>query len=306
MSAFPITGPGEGRFFAYAQERYRILLRRRSGLPRPWTQDSILQTYRFCNVFREDDTTTRWVREKLTLKGYQERWLGALLIARWFNRVETLARLLPPKGEPPPYYERNLFYNWSAIDTWKDAVRDRLNGVHPLVTGAYIIKTPDGMSKLEGLLWCLGEALPKTERMQELIQPGITTLREVHERLTRFPYLGVFMAYEIVTDARHVLLREAPDIFRWASPGPGAARGLGRIIAGDPNLYQYNRRRDAEALQEGMRTLLDRSRSSEFWPQEWPAWEMREVEHTLCEFDKFERVRLGEGAPRQRYNGQGR
>ncbi|GAF76676.1 unnamed protein product [marine sediment metagenome] len=35
------------------------------------------------------------------------------------------------------------------------------------------------------------------------------------------------------------------------------------------------------------------------WPDDWPLWEMREVEHTLCEFDKYERVRLGEGTPKQ-------
>jgi hypothetical protein len=33
----------------------------------------------------------------------------------------------------------------------------------------------------------------------------------------------------------------------------------------------------------------------------WPIWEMREVEHTLCEFDKYMRVVNGEGFPRGRY-----
>jgi hypothetical protein len=28
---------------------------------------------------------------------------------------------------------------------------------------------------------------------------------------------------------------------------------------------------------------------------------MREVEHTLCEFDKYERVRLGQGRSKRRY-----
>ena len=32
-----------------------------------------------------------------------------------------------------------------------------------------------------------------------------------------------------------------------------------------------------------------------------PPLEMREVEHTLCEFDKYERVRNGEGKPRSIY-----
>ena len=32
-----------------------------------------------------------------------------------------------------------------------------------------------------------------------------------------------------------------------------------------------------------------------------PKLEMRDIEHSLCEFDKYERVRNGEGAPRGRY-----
>jgi hypothetical protein len=29
--------------------------------------------------------------------------------------------------------------------------------------------------------------------------------------------------------------------------------------------------------------------------------EMRDIEHSLCEFDKYERVRLGQGKPRSKY-----
>ena len=30
--------------------------------------------------------------------------------------------------------------------------------------------------------------------------------------------------------------------------------------------------------------------------------DMRTIEHSLCEWDKYERVRLGQGTPRSRYN----
>jgi hypothetical protein len=32
-----------------------------------------------------------------------------------------------------------------------------------------------------------------------------------------------------------------------------------------------------------------------------PTLEMREIEHCLCEYDKYERVRLGEGRPRAKF-----
>jgi hypothetical protein len=86
------------------------------------------------------------------------------------------------------------------------------------------------------------------------------------------------------------------------------------------------------AMNKLMRDLLTASTMTRYWPQRsggsllfdhdycegeqwrlgdiegchqeaehWPAWEMREVEHTLCEFDKYERARLGEGKPRGVY-----
>ncbi|MFK5283986.1 nucleotide kinase domain-containing protein, partial [Lacticaseibacillus paracasei] len=49
--------------FTFIQERHDIYKRKQAGLPKPWTSDSILQKYRFCNVYRELDTQTKWLSE---------------------------------------------------------------------------------------------------------------------------------------------------------------------------------------------------------------------------------------------------
>jgi hypothetical protein len=238
-----------------------------------------------------------------------------------------------------------------------DSLRDRIIttcGPGPYVTGAYIIKTPDGYSKLDGVLKCVewfmeqehivsGESslVPhETDRLgwRQVAEDFIAvrdahpdnrgTLRGMWEWLRKFPFLGDFMAYEIVTDLRHTaLLDRAPDIMTWANPGPGATRGLGRIFCGDRD--KFNQHRHKDHLIELMQQLLEESRDAGYWPQkmtgpegvswmesdhfreltawdrlnlgDWPKWEMREVEHTLCEFDKYERVRTGEGRPRGRF-----
>ena len=50
-------------FFAYARKRHEIYLKRKAGEPPPWTDDPILQQYRFTNVFRELDKTTLWFKK---------------------------------------------------------------------------------------------------------------------------------------------------------------------------------------------------------------------------------------------------
>lgn len=289
-----MTMHGCERFFAYARERYRVMLRRETGQPAPWTDDPILRQYRFCNVFREDDRVTRWIAENVRRPLRRDpRVLLAMYIARWFNRIPTLERL-----EGRAVSNTNLFLTWN-----RDYAERRLRDVKPLVTGAYMVKTPAGKNKLEGVLECIEAFVPHAERVgHEML--AARSLQHATELLQQFPYMGPFMAYEVVTDLRHTyLLDQATDILSWANPGPGAARGLGRVLYGEPERFDRHVKCQVDEMQEAMQMLLARSRDPLFWPSDWPKWEMREVEHTLCEFDKYERARLGEGTPKQRYNG---
>lgn len=166
---------------------------------------------------------------------------------------------------------------------------------------------------------------------------GIMTLEQAWRWLREFEFQGPFHAYEVVTDLRHTaLLDHAPDIMTWANPGPGAQRGLNRIHGRRKAAVEGQTARRALRVaipgaqaQREMQELLKASQSAANWPQptrgktlldaagatvdainefpkreQWPTWEMRDVEMWLCEFDKIVRVRSGEGAPRGRYEPQ--
>src|SRR5690242_934398 len=47
------------RFVEYMVERENIRLKKEAGEPRPWTTDKILSTYKFTNVRRINDWTTK-------------------------------------------------------------------------------------------------------------------------------------------------------------------------------------------------------------------------------------------------------
>lgn len=311
-----------GRFFWFARERHAIYLRRAAGQPRAsWTTDLVLQRYRFTNVFRELDATTVWFRRNVRdpMRDSPNVLLATVLF-RWFNRVSTgeAIFLQPALGlgdELPGETAWQAFNRLLETGPLRAAIRQYC-GDGPWVTGSYIIKTPDGMDKLDGVLQCVEWFV----RQSAESPPDWSSLEAAHRWLRQFPYLGDFMAYEIVTDLRHTaLLDSAPDIMTWANPGPGAVRGLNRIH-GRPLKYALRREK---AVRE-MRDLLALSRDRYHWPQEimpdvmhgshryedqiglsdlvrgeWPYWEMRDVEHTLCEHDKWLRATLGEGRPRQ-------
>ncbi len=337
------------RFFAFARERHSIYLRRKSRQPAPWTDDPVLHKFRFTNVFRELDATTVWYRENVRepLAGRDEILLATVLF-RWFNRMKTGEAIFnqtqmwdTSSTTATPWeqllHTRDVSYLESAIRTFC--------GKGPYVTGAYIIKTPDGYDKLRGVLQCVkwfmrqetdrevskyswrdwAGIIHRGEQGDWITYMGLPTnsLEATWEWLRQFPYLGDFMAYEVVTDLRHThLLSEAPDIMTWANPGPGAMRGLNRL-----HDRPLNGKGNRDRFIQEMRELLAQSADPDNWPQSimpdeivlsetvgdhigrdlcvpsyWPQWEMRDIEHTLCEFDKYERARLGEGKPRGVYH----
>lgn len=301
-------------FFAFARERHSIYLRRQKGSPWPWTSDPILQKYKFTNVFRELDRTTVWFHENVrnALRDQPEVLL-ATVVFRWFNRIETaevIFKQLLFSGETPWDHFLKTGEAWPMRSCLASAYPDG-----PYVTGAYMIRSPTGMSKLDGMLHLCSEFWKTDWRAEAdcLIngwgETESLTMEGFTEWLKEIPGQGPFLAYEIACDLRYTaLLEKALDIMTWANPGPGAQRGLNRLHG---RLHPKPRKpskkwassggKNPDRANEEMRYLLDLSQREHYWPQSWQPWEMRTVEHTLCEFDKFQRVKLGEGEPKSLY-----
>ena len=288
-------------FFKFARERHSIYLARSAGVPSPWTEDPLLHKYRFTNVFRELDRTTIWFRENVREDLRDDPYVVmATVVFRFFNRISTGEVLFQQKdilSKLTPYAE---FVLTGRADPIAAALKTAL-GSGPYVTGAYIVKTPQGYSKLDGVCWIL-EQFHKLSGWEDWVlhRQKEGTLQECWHWLREWPYIGDFTAYEIVSDLRHTeVLGSAVDVNAWANPGPGCLRGLRRVVTGGVEADGTVTR--SSAL-DYMRTLLKMSRDTQHWPSDprsgWYDWEMREVEHTLCEFDKYERARLGQGRPR--------
>jgi len=261
------------QYFALARERYSILQKRRAGEPWPWSTMEVFQKYNLCNVHREDDRTTIWFRDNVRSKLSGLDVIKATVIFRWFNRIET-GEIIKPML---------LSGKWD-----RGRAEILLEGVKPVVTGAYMIKTITGMDKLHGALTVIDEALPYIEDLWNKKQFD-PTLQGFHQQLMKINYLGGFMAYEVVSDLRWTdVLQAAPDIMTWANAGPGCMRGISRLLYGAPRGYfSRSRKSDQEEMNEYMNQLLDRAQDPKYWPEEWRPWEMREVEHWLCEYSKI-------------------
>jgi len=266
-------------FFAFARARHKIYLQRTAGKSPPWTDDPILQRYRFTNVFRELDATTIWFAKNLRhpLRNSVEV-LPATVVFRWFNRVTTGEAVKQNKNYLNPAALRKAVaklkppYVTSAFMVYTTSLHDRLiaAGLEP--------------TKVNGVLMAIEIWYDKHKDWRKF---NCRTLQEAHAWM-KSECLGDFMAYEVISDLAHTkLLGSAEDIMTWANFGPGASRGI-ELLAGS-GVHQLDVARE----------LLKLSQNKKNWPAEWPGWTMREVEHTLCEYYKYTKAVNGEGRPKE-------
>jgi alpha-glutamyl/putrescinyl thymine pyrophosphorylase clade 1 len=262
-------------YFATARERYSIRLKRE---PPPWTENKVYRQWSFCNVHREHDKTTVWLRENVRSKLSGLDAVKAVVAFRWFNRIET------------GIIVKDLLLNgWNGDEAFR-----RFNDVppeQPLFTGAYMIKSFNGLPKVESVLENIDFAMKVLPKMY----PNWgKSMREAWLDLQAIPFLGPFMSYEIVCDLRFTdVLDKAEDIMTWTNPGPGCKHGLGRVMNGDPKFFTRANRLPPimrlDAMIALMREIQDMSKDERYWPQEWEPWEMREPEMWACEYDKYVR-----------------
>lgn len=313
-----ITSTGPKLFTDYILARETIRQKRLAGEPWPWSDDPIFQNNRFCNVYREDDRTTIWfrenVRKKVHLRGLGRsivdsrlHTLRATMLFRWFNRIETGELLFNSELAPgwSLVFARTAPDMYAALKECEDLLQEeRINKSLPVITGSYCILSAPGMPKLQGVLKFVEGAWHSgiLEQVAGDPQRHNMSLKDLWVRLKEIHGLGGFMAYEIVTDMRWTpQFSSAPDINLWANPGPGAVRGLAKIFRG------YTGGRDIKAehktsshnMQVEMQYLRQYTTDAlGHLPMFSRGFDMRDVEMTLCEVDKFCRVRDGMGAPR--------
>lgn len=275
------------KFFWWINERHRIYIAKDRGMKWPWTKDKILQEYKFTNVFRELDAETIKFHERLdNFVGPMEDKLYHMIAYRMFNLQSTYDLLTRGKK------------TLSNPKKMKEILHKAADRGEKVFTGAYII-TNAGRKEPKIDLCCDALGVHYRGRFKlwdEMMTDG--TMEGCTKILTAYPMQGPFTAYEVICDMRYQphMLGKAPDRRKWANLGPGARRGINRIVTGTHKKAAF---KGTEPYIEFMQELL--KVSPQYRGKHVPTLEMREIEHSLCEFDKYMRVYNNEGRPRAKY-----
>jgi len=260
------------KFWWWIKERHKIYEKRKAGEPWPWTRDKIMRDFAFTNVFRELDRVTLEFHERIDHLENSPDKLFRMILFRAFNLASTYDLLTKrPKTLDKTAQMKKVLHR----------SKDKGNKIF---TGAYII-TNAGRSESKIDVMC--DALSVIRRGKNRIFQATRddgTMKGCTAILTEYPMMGAFTSYEVVCDMRYQkgMLSGARDKKLWANPGPGARRGINYIVSGAPKDKAFA---NTEMYVSFMRQLL--IFSAEALPEGFPKLEMREIEHSLCEYSKY-------------------
>lgn len=280
------------RLMYYMEEREKIRRAKEAGEPYPWTLDKVLRRYRFTNVKRENDRTTRELVAHYRRNFDSDHWAVFLFncgIARYFGTTSFVLRL----GWQTEYDAAAMRRTARAM--FKEGLK--------VFTGAYMVTNCGRVGAkydvvagfLKGL-WEHSEDIVTAIKDDKSWEAGYNVL----VKLSGFGGNG-FMAKEVLQDFLLLYNGRVNDRDTWTPVGPGARRGLNRLAGRLLKAAQPEERWIAEVQQvyESLR---------EWWAHKYPrsgALTAHDVQFCLCEFDKYERALSGQGRPRSLYKLKG-
>jgi hypothetical protein len=290
MSIPDIKDPVE-RFVAFIEERESIRERRLSGKPWPWTQDPILQSYRFTNVHREDDKVSLHYQKSIRNRyGEHPIVLPATVAYRWFNRISTCDAFF----NEPTLANETIFEEYINTNNIQ-VLQNRLATLpSPHVTGAFIINGKPGFSKGLGVIeylhdWCQRDWMSQFDLWKA--KPPL--LRDMYEWIIG-DGLGSFMRGQIIADLKYLqFMLDVQDWWTWATPGPGSMRGLNIVFDREMNAPwpQGTWLNNLIILSEVVNPKLEEIGIGRLHNQD--------LQNCLCEFSKYTKASRGTGRPRQ-------
>ena len=188
----------------------------------PYTCDEIIGKYKFCNVNREHDAVTIWVKDnirdnpRLIAERTPHLMVMNLAIARLFNHPATLEEI----GFPLMSVDR--------LQTACDVAAARKDRGEKMLRGAYLVTPHGGKNKgvktSDYVVRIVGYLCESIAPFKHFL--GLSGIAE--EMLKAYGWQA-FMVNQICTDLRYTpWFKDAPDWETFVMAGPGTRRGINR------------------------------------------------------------------------------
>lgn len=227
MKRPPTLRPGIYELYWYfASERQRIFEQRAAGKEGPWTTDTILQQFKFCNVYRAADRVSQYMIRAVC---YHDEpcspadRLFQIIAFRMFSKINTWQTIHAFLGRYPLLSDLADGSLTAALEHAQTQ-----NGT--IYTSAFILCAADAYGQKQKYLnhVALFRHMFLVDHVDERVLAA-RSLRELYELLHTYPLLGDFMSYQIAIDINYSDLVDFSEN-EFTQAGPGALRGIKKVF----------------------------------------------------------------------------
>lgn len=283
----------EKEFFNFIYERQLVWYKRfvlKQTLP--WTDDKILQTFKFINMYRELDRCTLYILKKLKNISNREKLLLNITFFRFFNKDEIYKQLRIPILEK--INKKELVKKFEREKLLKKTV---FNDAYLISSGN---KKEKYLSVIDSLKFLEKNAKEIIQKIDESKQP-----EESFEALLKIPMIGPFLACEIWTDLSYFnFFKQGWTDNDFVNIGPRAKWGL-QILYGE-KISKKEQQRKLKHLHNIQKEILEKINSKIPWGKisyknafsNKPFLSLTNIEGALCEFRKYWNLSQGKGKRR--------
>lgn len=272
------TTPAYDTYWRFAARRHAIFRRRVDGCPLPWTDDPILASYRFTNVYRAADRVSQYLIGRILYQGTQsarEIFFRAILF-KLFNRIDTWEKLTDAVG--PPTWRDFSFERYAAFFDGQIERGERI------YSPAYIMPSPAfGSPRKHRNHLRLIEHMMQDRAPEKIAKAR--SLRDAFDVLRTYPSVGDFLAFQFTIDLNYSSLLDFSEM-DFVVAGPGARDGISKCFSDRAGLS------NADIIR-----LMTERAESEFqrleveFPRLWGrSMQLVDCQNVFCELSKYARV----------------
>lgn len=274
------TTPVFDSYWHFAAKRQEIFFKRLQGTQPPWTEDHILQTYKFTNAYRASDRVSQYLIKHVIYEGDQapEELFFRIILFKMFNKIETWLLLKQELGEI--CYKDYKFKHYDSI--LMGARRNKKT----IYSAAYIM--PSGgncfgyQSKHQNNLKLL-ECMMKNDLPKQICNSQ--SMQEVFDLLRDCPMLGDFLAYQYTIDINYSKLIDFNEM-SFVVPGPGAKDGIRKCFSDLGGLSEI----DIIKLMAERQDDEFKKRDIHFKSLWGRPLQLIDCQNLFCEIDKYARM----------------
>jgi alpha-glutamyl/putrescinyl thymine pyrophosphorylase clade 1 len=267
-------------YWRFAAERLAMYTRRLSDPDGPWTDDPILQRFRFTNTYRACDRVTQYLLKEVQYRDDRsqsgDEVFFRTLLFKIFNKVETWELL-----------ERHLgSLAWSSIDLNEvdKILSDAVSKGSRIYSGAYIMPPPNfgKVRKHSNHLMLLSRMMD--DDVPELLSE-CCSLRDAYQLMLGYPGLGPFLAFQYAIDLNYSTLLDFEER-DFVVAGPGALDGISKCFEGPIRMTAEDVIYQVAESQEGHFARLDLEFNGLLGRRLMPI----DCQNLFCEISKYSRA----------------